>query len=222
MGRLLVTLLVMGTLLALIIVGVNAISVAYQRARKQSEDQTKLAAMNSQDQSRPVQDRIHEREDLIPQLQSDESKQEQNRQLAVLYQELGRKEETQGDPASAEASIEKAIELDPKNAAYYSSLGKLFADQAANANDADSRKQLWERAATNWKQAADLEPDKQKQKDYSQGAAQSLYSYARELTVSGDKQDALVQLYAAKKLVPEDSEVYNSILSLMRDLGRDQ
>lgn len=220
-GRLFVTLLAMGTLLALIIVCVNAISVAFQRARKETEDSTIVSRLDTQDGDKPVQERIREREDMIPQLQSEEKKQEQSRQLAVLYQERGRQQAARGDAAQAEASIEKAIELDPKNAAYYSSLGKLFSDQAANANDAESRKQLWERAASNWKEAADLEPDKAKQKDYSEGAAQALYRYAQELATAGEKQDALVQLYAAKKLVPEDSELYNAILSLMRDLGRE-
>jgi serine/threonine protein kinase len=223
LGRLFVSLLVMGTLLALIIVGVNSISIAMQRAKLQTEDTSTVNLINSQDQNKPIAARIKEREDvLIPRLQSRESVEEQKRQLAVLYQQLARQQSEQNKPVEAEASLEKARELDSENPAYLSSLGKLYADQAARTQDWDTKIRLWELSADNWKEAAKRESDKNKAQTYSEGAAQAMYKQADDLVgMSMDNAEkARVLLWDALALTAADSPTRAAIDRKLRDLGR--
>ena len=114
------------------------------RAEPQSNNQVVRRQIDSQDPSRPLPDRIKEREGLIDELRGRESKDEENTRLAALYGQLGDKQAAEGDLVKAEASFEKAHELNPKSAAYFSSLGKVFAYEAGEAADPDARIGFWE------------------------------------------------------------------------------
>jgi serine/threonine-protein kinase len=220
LGKLIVTLAVMGTLLLLIIVLVNSIGTVLTRQKEEQDDKLVMQQIGSKDSNKSLSDRITESEDLIPNLHSSESRQQAKNQLAVLYQQRGRDFESQGLPQNAEADFEKAHELDPDNPAYFSSLGKLYADQAAQSGDADARMRFWAQASANWKLAATHQPDGPTQKDYSTGAASAMYNYAYELKQAGQKIEAKEQLYDARKLAPRDSDVYNQIEQLLNDLDR--
>ena len=220
LGKLLVTLVVMGALLLLIIVFVNSIGTVFARAKADSEDQQMMQQITARDSNKSVSERITEREGLIPQLHSAENQKTANIELAVLYQQRGRESEAAGDPLKAEADFQKAHELDPNNPAYFSSLGKLYADQAAQSGDPDERMKFWGKASENWKEAATRQPDGPTQKDYSTGAASAMYNYAAELARAGNKIDAKAQLYDARRMVSPDSDVYNAIQQLLNELDR--
>ena len=184
------------------------------------QDREILAQIAAQDASRPLADRIRERESLIDRLQSRESTHREMTRLAALYGELGTKQAAEGEPAKAQASYEKANELDPTNPAYCGILGKLFADQAAMAGDADTCLRFYEQASEHWRRAVALESEGDRKAAYRTGAARALYDYARLLAKAGRKEDALVKLYDARELAPPHSDVAGAIDRLLKDLGR--
>jgi serine/threonine-protein kinase len=220
LGRLLVTLMVMGTLIALILVGINALGVAAQRAELQRQDEAVIKHIDNIDVRLPTEEKIAQYQKSIDQLKSSVNKAEQNRQLAVLYQSLANEQSAKGDPVNAEKNLQHALELDPTNAAYYTSLGKLYGDQALLTSNVEERLLLWQRSSDAWIKASELETVKSKQKQYAVSAAAASYNYARNLASNGSISEALDRLYTARRIAPTDCEAYPLINNLIEEIRR--
>jgi Flp pilus assembly protein TadD len=212
--------MVMGTLIALILVGINALGVAAQRAELQRQDEAVIKHIDNIDVRLPTEEKIAQYQKSIDQLKSSVNKAEQNRQLAVLYQSLANEQSAKGDPVNAEKNLQHALELDPTNAAYYTSLGKLYGDQALLTSNVEERLLLWQRSSDAWIKASELETVKSKQKQYAVSAAAASYNYARNLASNGSISEALDRLYTARRIAPTDCEAYPLINNLIEEIRR--
>jgi eukaryotic-like serine/threonine-protein kinase len=219
LGRLLTTVIIMGTLFVLVLVGINSLSVAVERKRLESVDQELRSRLQTQDPSVPVQQRIEEREAVIDRLQSEVSRKEERRNLAVLYEELGKQRMERRDLPGAEASFRKSLELDPFNPAYSSDLGHLYSMAARAEGDSMKRSTLWSQAAEFWGMAGKYEPRQDKKAQYNEAAATALYTLAVELIMNNRHDEAVRHLRSAAEIVPEGAGIRNDIFRRLVELG---
>ena len=183
-----------------------------------SHDQTVRRQVVSSNPNRALPDRVEEPEGPVDRPQDRESTDDENKRVAALYRELGDKQAAGGELQKAEASLEKAHDLDPTDATCLAGLGRLFADSGKQADDADARIRFWQQACESWKGAAKLETDEATRQDYRLEAATALYSYASELAQAGRKEDALVPLYDARQFAPPGSDVARAVDEFLQQL----
>ena len=176
-----------------------------------SNDRPVRRQVGSESPSRPLPDRIDEQDEQVDKPQDRESTEDENKRVAALYREMGDKQAAGGELQKAEASLEKAHDLDPTDATCLAGLGRLFAESGKQADDADARIRFWQQACESWKGAAKLETDEATRQDYRLQTATALYNYASELARAGRKEDALVPLYDARQFAPPDSDVARAV-----------
>jgi len=215
LGRLFLTLAVVGTLVALIIVGIDALSKATSRAELQRKDENTVTQIAKVDSNLPIEDQIYKRQQLINSLQDKVTISEQQRQLAVLYQKLAGK----SDFIQAESALKKSIELDPDNADYYSNLGNLYSNQALKCQNDDDKLNCLINGAENWQKAADLADDKKKE-TYENGAATASYNCGYTAYMKGEKYVATNMFYLAKRYATNNTQVREQAERFLKELGR--
>ena len=216
--RLLVTTLIVGTLLCLVAVGISALSEAVKRYNAQQRDQQLVPDALAVDSRTPIPERISALEQYRAKLESVSQQEKVNRDIAVLYQQLGNQVLQDQNGLQAESYFQKSIELDPHNAAYYSSLASLYDGRAEAQNDPDQRTDLWRVAGENWSKAADRETDAANQREYSQRAAFDLYNYAAELSSRNDashRSEIRQALYEASNRVEGKTDLATQIQALL-------
>ena len=216
--RLLVTTLIVGTLLCLVAVGVSALSESVKRYNAQQRDQQLVPDALAVDSRTPIPERISALEQYRAKLESVSQQEKVNRDIAVLYQQLGNQVLQDQNGLQAESYFQKSIELDPHNAAYYSSLASLYDGRAEAQNDPDQRTDLWRVAGENWSKAADRETDAANQREYSQRAAFDLYNYAAELSSRNDashRSEIRQALYEASNRVEGKTDLATQIQALL-------
>jgi hypothetical protein len=216
--RLLVTTLIVGTLLCLVAVGISALSEAVKRYNAQQRDQQLVPDALAVDSRTPIPERISALEQYRAKLESASQQEKVNRDIAVLYQQLGNQVLQDQNGLQAESYFQKSIELDPHNAAYYSSLASLYDGRAEAQSDPDQRTDLWRVAGENWSKAADRETDAANQREYSQRAAFDLYNYAAELSSRNDashRSEIRQALYEASNRVEGKTDLATQIQALL-------
>lgn len=138
MGKLFLTLLVMGTLFAVVILFVAGIGQAMSTAESQRQDQLTMQSISKifNGNAAPAE-KIKEVEPLIKRLHSDVNQREQKRNLAVLYEEVGQGQMRSGDLTSAEEAFKRANELDVDNPKLMSDLAVLYGTAAMQMTTVD-------------------------------------------------------------------------------------
>jgi len=215
LGRLFLTLAVVGTLVALALVGIDAMTKAYSRAELQRRDEETVARITSVDSNLPVEEQIARRQALINTLKDQVTVSEQKRQLAVLYQKLA----MQSDFIQAESALKKSIELDPDNADYYSHLGNLYASEALRRQNDDDKLNCLINGAQNWQMAADRADDKKKE-SYDKGAAAAAYNCGYTAYLKGERYIAINMFNVAKRYGANYPQVREQAEKWLKELGR--
>lgn len=199
--RLFLTVLILGSLGAVLIVTGWALNVAYERGARQREDRDMMERVAEQ-QVESIEERIAASEALLLQLQDPVSKEEERRRLATLYEEQGKIRIEEGKHDEAEASFRKASELDPANPIYPADLGFLFGLVARTNRNTNQAIQLWVESAQEWVKALELEPKPEFKNAYAQSAADAAVSACELLAESERKTEAVALLKRMKGSIP--------------------
>lgn len=216
LSRLALTFLVMGSLVALILVGINAINSALARERSAKADRTVQQRMEGPGESIDAQIRRRERE--LPNLQNDLNRIEENRRLAVLYERQAFESLLQGRREDAEAGFKKAIELDPENPAFYSDLGKLYADAAVDTDSRVEQLRFWQSAAEHYARAAQFSGGDSRDL-FAQSAANCALNAALILAATNRRADARQLLTDVLRILPGDSASAARVRVRLAELG---
>lgn len=186
MRKLFVTVLVLGTFFALVIVIVNGLSTALARAERQGKDQIVLEKLEEAKKLSP-QKAIAAWELTMRQLQDPINRAAANQQLAVLYERRGKELLSASDLQSAAECFLESARLDPANAAYPSDLGDLYARRARTESLPTERISLWQESCRFWDEAARLETSIERSEIYRAGAAEAHKELGKELLQLGDR-----------------------------------
>ncbi len=216
--RLFITILLVGTLFMLVAVGASALTEAVKRYNAQQRDQQIQRDAVSTDSRTPLPERIAALQQYRDKLESESEREKVSRDIAVLYQQLGRQSLDSRQGPEAEKYFQTASELDPHNPAYFANLALVYEGEAASQSDPEQRALLLKQAGDNWAQASDKETDIAQRKTYSQQAAQDLYQYAAELANRGDasqRSEIRQALYSARERADVSSQLASQIQALL-------
>ncbi len=219
--RLFLTFLLVGTVLALVTVAVQAIATAWQRYAAEDQDRQLIVQARQQDTRIPVEERIQTLEGLRSRVQSDTMKDEIKRNLAVLYEELGRKHIANKQDPQAESAYIRASALDKNNSALASNLASLYQTRALAESQPAQRIVLLNQSGEQWEIAGKAEPNAQKRTEYLNQAALLYFTAATETKNLGDPSQysrARQTLYAAQRVVTPQSDLASQIQSLLTTL----
>jgi serine/threonine-protein kinase len=214
-GKLMLSILVLGTFFGLVIVLVTTLSTAFQRDASMRQDAAALDQLQAA-VSRSTDEAIATYEATMPKLKDSVNRSSAMNQLAVLYERKGKEFLRSRDYVRAEEWFKKAAETDRLNAAYPSDLGELYSVVASQESNASQRLVQREESATQWAQAVVLEKsDAVRQSEFKKAASVAYVELANENRLSGYNDIARSALLKALSFVepgsPEALTIQNQI-----------
>lgn len=218
LGKLALTVIVLGTLFGLVLAGIWALGTAWERNEQQNRDTLKRHDIQTKAASLPLNERINLREQEIPKLTAEASRSEENQLLANDYQSRGRELLKQRDYIGASAAFERGIELDPYSATIASDLADLYYRRSQTQGDIAERARLWELSASYFGVAFENETDPARKEKYGNEAAALYYGLAREAMAENKSREARAMLYKGGRYASPASEVARNIESLLDQL----
>jgi len=211
-GRMLVAVVVVGSLAAFANVTVGVIHAALTGQTTLQHDVEVLNDPKvSLDIYTPVEQRIANREDILRRLQSKAAIKSQEKVLAGLFEEQGHKAEASGDWTRAEDSYYTASNLDRDSAQYARDIAQLYANAAVKQNDSSHRQDLWRSSSQYWDNALTLAHDSSLKRSFSTEAATVAFNWANDLKSQGRLPEALNKLQRAKAMVPPNTQLSQQI-----------
>jgi serine/threonine-protein kinase len=219
-GKLFVSLIIMGSLFALILVGINGISQALERTSNSREDAAVITQINKIDSNLPIEEQISRLQGLVSQLKGDVARKETRAKIAALYERLGKRASNRGDMIGAENAFQSAIENDSENALLYTNLGALYVRRAEAERETKTKIPIWQQASEAWRNAATYEANPRQKSLYAEQAAICYYNLAYEMRRDGGflMQEVRSTLYVAQGYAPPGSEVERQIQLLFDQL----
>jgi tetratricopeptide (TPR) repeat protein len=215
LGRLCVSSAVLGSVFALVAVGTSAVSALLARENLRMVDEPVRRQIPRNDLFTPVEQRIRDHEAMIDRLKDPVAIAEENRNLAVLYEELGKRSFEFAQLPRSEEAYQKCLALDPDNPRYLSDLAQLYATAAVRQEETRQKLTLLRNSSRCWESAATNTPDAVQKREYQQGAASALMGAAKELTIAGLSNEARRELERARSLAPIGSAVAHQIDSML-------
>lgn len=192
-GKLLLTLLVMGTAVAVLLMIVAALGQALSEKQAHEQDQKIVLQMDQvYGSAKDNTQKIEELEQLIPKLTSQVTQGEQKRRLAELYEKLGNgyiagNNGNESSLVAAEDAYTKALRLDANNPQLMQDLAQLYTTFAESRQSPDDRMALYGQSLKMWKQAADrFQADSNEQLAALSSAGDVYYNMANYVSQFGD------------------------------------
>lgn len=220
LGRLGVSIAVLGSALALASVSVSSAVEVLNRQEVVADDQSIRQRLNDgNDIFTPVETRIQMREQLIEKLRDPVAVAAERKKLAPLYNELGRKSFDLGQFARAEESYQRSLAVDPDNTVTLGNLAGLYASAAVRQSERRQRLTLFRNASNYFETARTREINPNRKRQFEANAASSRFSIAAELRRSGMNSEAIRELQRARALVPNDSPLAAQINRMLNSIG---
>lgn len=151
--RLFVISLLVGSLFALVVVGIQEISKAVEREQIRKKERSIRNRVGTGNPGTTMDERIAIGEESLKQLTDRALIADSKRDLASRYEERGKALALQGRLELAETDFAQAVQYDPDNGLLYTNLGRLYADWAARQSDQAAASRIYQQAANEWKNA---------------------------------------------------------------------
>lgn len=184
---------------------------------RESDDSIRRAFAN-RDLFTTIEQRITDHESMIARLKSPVARREEQRNLAVLYEELGTRSLGFNQMPRAEEAYQKCATLDPQNPKYMGDLANLYASAALKQAESKQRVSLLRNSSQLWQSAATTTRDPGQRIQFRQGAASALLGLASEFTRAGLTGEARRELETAKELVEAGSPLQQQIDRLLTEV----
>ena len=203
---LLVTAAILGTLLALLIVGVSAAVRAYQMGDAKKLDRENASVVALIDKQQPIDVQIRRAKQILDGMPAN-GRVETAHNAAVLYEELGRKYLTDDHPDQAELAFKEAIDLDRTNPLFYTDLGALYDEMAVKEGDSNTKIQYLVDAGHSWESASQFASDSTTRALWGDAGSKSLLSAASMMQTAGayDRQTIRNLINDAREMTPSGS-----------------
>lgn len=215
-GKLMISLVIIGSLFGLILAGINGISKALEGTNNQRVDAAVVQQIKNIDPKKPLDQQISEHLALIPRLKGDVQRKEAKANLAVLYERLGKEAWAKNDLVSAESNFQSAVGQDPENGVLYTNLATLYDRRARAEQDPQTRVSLWHQSAESWRNATIRVANPKEQEQFSERTAVAYYNLAFEMYQRTDyaAREVRSNLYIAQEYAPKGSDVDRNIQAL--------
>lgn len=218
-GRLGVSAAVFGSVFLLATASTSAVRSLLVTQELRDVDEPLRRSLVNTDLFTPVEQRIRERELLIGKLHSPAAKKEEERKLASLYQELGKRSFDLNQLPRAEEAYQKSVALDPDNPKYLGDLAQLYAAAAVRQAEAKQRVALLRNSSECYQSAATSTSDPEAKRVYNESAANAMFGAALELSNVGQPGEAREELFRARSLVPNGSTIASQIDAMLGRVG---
>jgi eukaryotic-like serine/threonine-protein kinase len=215
--KLVIALVVMGTLLALVIVAINAMASALSSQQAIKQDAGILENLDL-DPRMPLDERVAKLQERRAGAMSEPAREKLDKMLAVLIAEQGQRAEQQNQIAEAELLYQKAIQKDGRNAVIFSKLAKLYENGSQLATDSEAHLNLLLKSAENWQKAYTYESDPEQKRAYGEGASAGYLGFASRLfEINPDENRGPIRraLYEARSTAPPGSDIYSRVNTLL-------
>ncbi len=193
MGKVTLTVLIVGALFAVVWVATQAVAQAWQS--KNAGSSKPVGVATAQPTTKAEQYAI----------EADQARQNVSRAAQL----------ERSNAAEAERLLREGTQLDPGNVEAYDQLGKLYASKAAAVPDAEDAASLWQQAGESWKTASTIAP-LQRQDALKE---QSAEAYLRAAQMLGRGQQARMLLYDARQMAPPGSNIALQVKSVLAELS---
>ncbi len=190
---------VFGSVLGLAGVSTQAAVTFLSREELRESDSSIRREFVNRDLFTTVEQRIKDHEAMIRRLRSPIARKEEQRNLAVLYAELGERSLGFNQLPRAEEAMQKSVMLDPDNPKYLGELANLYAAAAVRQAEFKHRVSLYRNSSQLWQNAATNTNDPLQKTEFRQGAASALMGVASELSRVGLSNDARRELETARE-----------------------
>ncbi|HTQ11077.1 MAG TPA: serine/threonine-protein kinase, partial [Fimbriimonadaceae bacterium] len=217
-GKLLLFLLVMGTLVGVVILFASAVGQAWSKKQDNAADQAVVQQIASEiDTQDPTPDKIQKIETLVPQLKSPDNRAMWQHKLAVLHEQNGQDMMSKGDLADAEAEFDESLRDDSQNYNYMSDLAALYEKFAQAQPRLEDRITAYDKSIDYWSQAAQAADslESSKHDSFMEEEGVVYYNEAYEYYMHGDADKADAAARKGMDAVPnQNSPVYQKLVDL--------
>lgn len=221
MAKLLLTLVLMGTLLALILATVSALGKVLDGWRAEQAESERMRAFERSRQNASVDERIQRGEAFANDLDDPVLQAETRRKIAWDHRERALEEIQEGRWADAEASLRLASERAPDEPQFDADRGWLYLTRASSATTPDEQAAFLQQAGDSYRSALLRSNDPRLRLECEQRMAQVAGQLAAvALATPGDRTRTLQLLYAARFIAPQNAPVRQEIDQRLQQLGR--
>lgn len=222
MRNLTLAIVVVGTLFAMVCFAISEASSALKSQGPMRKDREVALDISQIDTHRPLEEQIAQARKLYSGLSAVPlaQKKESARNLAVLYEEMGRECLASRDEIKAEKWFKDAVDLDTTNAKLHSDLGDLYQRQANDASSPDEKVVLLIQSGQSWLNAQSQSASQADQNMYGSGASQAFSQVASLIpAITPDRHQLREALNDALASAQAGSPVRQQIESLLEQVS---
>jgi serine/threonine-protein kinase len=216
--KLAVAFVILGTLAAVLVVGVQSCALAMNASNRAGEDARVAQNIRNLDGRVPVNERIEKAGEMITKLPSNNRAQSQQA-MADLLNEKAKRDLESGQAPAAEDSLRNSFTLDPHNIDALVTMAQLYSNRARSASPVD-RVELLEQSGEHWRRASMQTPNPTTRRTYAESAARAYLDAAASLFQANPSQSSSVRdlLYSAREAAPPDSPIIGQVENWLAQL----
>lgn len=212
-SRLGVSLAVFGSAFALGSISLSTVRTVLDRKELAENDRLVRGRLDNKVSTAPIEKQIQDHETLLAELKDPISIADEQKNLAGMYSQFGRKSELSRRFPESEAAYQRALSLDPNNSDYMAALASLYNARAQQQQNPVMKVTLYQTSRQFFLQASERESRPAAAEAYSNNAAIATIGLARELRAAGRFEEATKNLKeAAEWAGPDVRRQINSML----------
>ena len=216
-----VTLIVSGTLFALVLVSLWALMLQVSRMKATNDSKPILDSVGSLDPNQSPEQKIAQLQGMRSHLAPGADTTTVDNALVEQFQGLAGKAMQAGDYSGADAMLARAMEYGPNNPGLLAAYGYLYSERARTMPGGSSEQtELYDQASDLYFRAESKETDLQRKSDLGNGGARMALLYAQNASQTEDpalRRDAGRKLQAAQPYA-EDADVKSGIARLLAEI----
>ena len=223
MKKTLIAFVLVGTLVILILVGLNAVVDSFRNASRDRLDNNALPdVLQKLPSNMPVSEKLSVASSELTKQQSDGRRAEIRRYISMLYDKKGLEYFSRADLVHAEIELGNGAQADPNNALLWGDLAIVLKQESLAQQDPDTRASLLNNAGDDFTKAYGLETDSKRKQQDAVSAAESYVALGQAALDSGDRSimaAARQKLYDVRQLANQDESLRGEISDMLTKLS---
>jgi hypothetical protein len=223
MKKTLIAFVLVGTLVILILVGLNAVVDSFRNASRDRMDNNALPdVLQKLPENMPVGEKLSVASGELNKQQSDGRRAEIRHYISMLYDSSGREFFGRADLLHAEIELTNGTQADPNNGLVWGDLASVLQQESVTQQDPDTRASLLSNAGDDFTKAYGLENDTKHRRQDAASAAEAYVSFGQAALDTGDRSKmaaARQKLYDVRQIAPQDDTLRSAISDMLTKLS---